>query len=865
MGGNKHISSACLSCRRRKIKCDGNEICSNCALSKLDCVYNAEADLRRASAKENANNLRARLAQLEEVLRKNNIEVPIPEQTDPNSRSSRAARSQRSHSGTLSSEDRDESAGKLMDRQRAEDSQDGNEPGRSSMSPMHGPSPLSETMPPVAERPTVGHGFSSSDVATGEYNRFDASAQNAFSMQSLGDNSFRATSLPRSEPSVDSMPAMDFNSSQADVSDDEGDITHFLAARMGSLRIAEDGQLRYYGPTSNLHVHPDGFHSLQRSSIRHVATEGGAVLRQLGLDHEVRLDLEVHLARIYFSWEDPAIHVVDEATYFAEKQRWVSGDKSSPYYSETLNNAICAVGACLATSDCLDLPQPAPEFFSARAKALLDVEMDSPTVATVQALVIMSASEAAFTRDARGFLYSGMASRLSTDLGLHLDLTRHNGRHLLSPHDLEIRQMAFWGVFIHDNMWRLYVGRPWGIDIPDITVAKPLAVLDDIRGKTWSPYPKANGQSIIPEGGIYFPLEACTAANVGLCEHMQRINTGLYSGRRMELPSLVEFLSDMRKSLSAWEETLPASLRIDPSRADTPYVPAVLQLHMQYYATLIALYRPYLSSQLNRVCDAIGTHEQQAALREAHAECIAAAHKTAETLRCYQKQHSLIRSNVQIVHIIFTASLVLIYHFCTRPFPESQASLDDLQFCCQSLGEVGQSYGNAKRALEVIITIKTEWQRMAAPTRPLGNLGIKRPSVGISSASPFQFGQSWDGRGKRRSYPRGPSSMEEAEQPLFLMPALTTLQMGQGGDIGHIPMLGPEQMLDDAWQNLYNTGLINSVDATMGMANASPSLQEALPSDQTVQQNPANQTSWYQAGTDGGASSENTWGQDIAE
>lgn len=65
------------------------------------------------------------------------------------------------------------------------------------------------------------------------------------------------------------------------------------------------------------------------------------------------------------------------------------------------------MGASLAAGENLYLPEPASEFFSARAKALLDVEMDSPTVATVQALVIMSATEAASTRDARGWLYSG--------------------------------------------------------------------------------------------------------------------------------------------------------------------------------------------------------------------------------------------------------------------------------------------------------------------------------------------------------------------------------------------------------------------------------------------------------------------------
>lgn len=55
------------------------------------------------------------------------------------------------------------------------------------------------------------------------------------------------------------------------------------------------------------------------------------------------------------------------------------------------------------------MPRPLAEFFAGRAKALLDLELDSPCVATVQALAILSNHEAAFTRDARGWLYSGMS------------------------------------------------------------------------------------------------------------------------------------------------------------------------------------------------------------------------------------------------------------------------------------------------------------------------------------------------------------------------------------------------------------------------------------------------------------------------
>lgn len=93
---------------------------------------------------------------------------------------------------------------------------------------------------------------------------------------------------------------------------------------------------------------------------------------------------------------------------------------------------------------------PMAEFFASRAKALLDIEMDSPTVATVQALVILSAHEAAFTRDARGWLYSGMAMRLSVDLGLHVDVEKYVSAGVLSRVDADVRKTAFWGVYLLD-------------------------------------------------------------------------------------------------------------------------------------------------------------------------------------------------------------------------------------------------------------------------------------------------------------------------------------------------------------------------------------------------------------------------------
>lgn len=55
----------------------------------------------------------------------------------------------------------------------------------------------------------------------------------------------------------------------------------------------------------------------------------------------------------------------------------------------------------------MTFPKSLGEFFGDRAKELLEIELDSPCVATVQALVILSSHEIGVGSDTRGWLYSG--------------------------------------------------------------------------------------------------------------------------------------------------------------------------------------------------------------------------------------------------------------------------------------------------------------------------------------------------------------------------------------------------------------------------------------------------------------------------
>lgn len=70
------------------------------------------------------------------------------------------------------------------------------------------------------------------------------------------------------------------------------------------------------------------------------------------------------------------------------------------------------MGAGIETSSHGSLPVPLSEFFARRAKALLELELDEPKVATVQGLAILSCHEAGFMRDSRAWVLSGMATIL---------------------------------------------------------------------------------------------------------------------------------------------------------------------------------------------------------------------------------------------------------------------------------------------------------------------------------------------------------------------------------------------------------------------------------------------------------------------
>jgi hypothetical protein len=124
-----------------------------------------------------------------------------------------------------------------------------------------------------------------------------------------------------------------------------------------------------------------------------------------------------------------------------------------PCYSPFLLTVMCAHAARFDQGR-------ASEILISRARLLLGNEIHRPScIPTVQALLQLSARDLAHGSISQAWIYSGLAFRMASDLGLHQSTTRIVMLGHLSAEDLEIRRRLFWSCYFWDKAISLYLGR----------------------------------------------------------------------------------------------------------------------------------------------------------------------------------------------------------------------------------------------------------------------------------------------------------------------------------------------------------------------------------------------------------------------
>ncbi|OGM49506.1 hypothetical protein ABOM_001741, partial [Aspergillus bombycis] len=485
-------------------------------------------------------------------------------------------------------------------------------------------------------------------------------------------------------------------------SDSDDEVTNQVSYRLGRLQLTHHGQLRYFGSTSNLTlldalvgVIPPSPSSLQRDTQE--------VLENADLNIPVQEELERHLIELYFAWQDPWLHVVDMDVFWKAQSGYPNERSSTQYYSRALSNAMCALGAAHESKyhpDLVTFPRSLSELFGDRAKLLLELEMENPSVATIQALVLLSSYEASCTRDTRCWLYSGMAMRLAFDLGVHLDMTPYVEKEIISPEEADLRRMVFWGVYLSEQFWGFYLGRSpqsptSGVSVPKPGSSSPLPAIK------WKAYPTMSMSSY-----IMVPFDLICSQWVCLYDLMLPLTDVLYGVSEVSIPSLQVLTANTVQKLQTWKKNLPCELHVEGRPICQPPVPHILSLHMQYYQFMIHCHRPYISKHYIQPQPPQGPGPHHA-----RSMCLESAISIVKLLTLYESLYTFRRVNVQIVSFIFSAALILI--FATAPSkrtPRNQELLRYLNTCFRALEDMGSSLENAKRTSTFLGTLQRQWE-----------------------------------------------------------------------------------------------------------------------------------------------------------
>ena len=146
---------------------------------------------------------------------------------------------------------------------------------------------------------------------------------------------------------------------------------------------------------------------------------------------------------------------------------------------------------------------------------------------------------------------------------------------------------------------------------------------------------------------------------------------------------------------------------------------------MQYHQFLIYIHRPFISKHRSQPYPPVGP-----GYNHARTTCIESAVIISQLLTRHKTTYTLRFINIQAVSIVFSAALILVFATVSEIKGNNNADLNThLSTCCKSLAELGKTFENATRALEVLLSIKRAWQ-----AKLLVYVGSKRRSSPIRTA-----------------------------------------------------------------------------------------------------------------------------------
>ncbi|KAJ4472128.1 fungal-specific transcription factor domain-containing protein [Lentinula aciculospora] len=551
---------ACEVCRKRKVKCNGQEPCAYCVSSGKICSFKDIND-NAASARQQSNSIEIRLAKVEEMIQKL---LPMAHAFETWLTNNRTA-----VSGLPFRVDPDSFRSNIQ-------------------------SPISRS-PPSDDRP-----------------RSSTSYQASNAIKTLCANDIpESIFTPR-----DDTDAMEDNSSYGPEKWSDR-YSHLSKDSYGHLRYTGGAaSFMLVDALASLQNHnaidasPESTLSV-KTDIQLPFFAPNKIFRKqaaLPLPEDIRYpshELADELVATYFSKIHHTFPILHQQTFIGQyikvMEQKAKGKPSKDHGFLSSLFAVFACGACLIEKGRPKSGQgEASEFrgfdFYEKAQLLFWMGTGSSQIEHVQCLSIMAICNATWNTLAQSWINVGGAVRRAQDLGLHL-----SGRHLPLTHfEREYRRRVWWCVYGLDRVLSISLGRPSGTHEDDYDVELP-SELDDaqlaaLRDGALPSYSIPTRKSYMT--GFVALLEIYVIAG----KVMRFVQSAKVEDAKSE--EMHEHIMDLDSELDSWQQNLPSEVKFAANdTSNSQMFTLCLIAHFVYHSAKINLHRPFIPDRLTSSSD----------------------------------------------------------------------------------------------------------------------------------------------------------------------------------------------------------------------------------------------------------------------
>ncbi|KAF4124302.1 Fungal trans [Geosmithia morbida] len=445
----------------------------------------------------------------------------------------------------------------------------------------------------------------------------------------------------------------------------------------GRLHVSDTGQLRFFYSRNHQLLSSDAVASPSDAQKR-----GYAAARRLTGVADVPQDLRDHLLDLFWCWQNSWHYLVPEKAFLHDLHREHSGRFCSPLLLLAIFSVTSRLSDRPEVRLDVDDPDTAGEAYANEAKVMLNCEFESPTTMTVQAAALLAVREMALDMESSGWVYSGIATRMAFNLGLHLDCSDAVTRGVISCDEAEARSITWWGCYMIDRMFSVGWGRPATIPYRSITVEKP-SLYGETEHREWRPIPRAVSDVVIRTSygvtNFHYVLEL-----FGIMSKILEQDPADICTARISAP--------VRSAL------FTTSLRV-VTEAETR------SNSLQYHTAVVLLHRPFF--QMFR--QDFPLKGQDTGPHDIHIQaCRTSAEWISNIIRIYKVNYTLRRIPIFAVHCTVTAATVHLADTMSADAELRKKAIQRLQVCVLGLREMSTAWNSGTRCILSIQRLANE-------------------------------------------------------------------------------------------------------------------------------------------------------------